>query len=177
MRLTSLSVAGVMAAAITLGLAGTATANRGNDAETIRVQDDCDPVTFNEAQVPGGCLGDGDTTFQELIDTLIAEGAHDKWRFHPDHTHIDRGEALIAHNVGGEFHTFSEVSTFNRAGCVQPINDVLGLGPAPASCATEFVPTLLPQGAKVRVDDLSRGRHKFMCLIHPWMRTVVEVRR
>jgi len=176
MRLRSMSVTVSVTAAIALGLAGTAAADR-NDSETIRVQDDCDPVTFNLAGVPGGCLGDGDTTLQELFDTLVEEGADDHWRFHPDHTHIEHGEHLQAHNEGGEVHTFTEVASFDRPGCAPPINEALGLGAPPASCETEVPATLLPQGATTTLDDLAGTKLYFMCLIHPWMRTVVEVRR
>jgi hypothetical protein len=35
---------------------------------------------------------------------------------------------------------------------------------------------LVVPGASATVPPLGIGAHKFQCLIHPWMRTVVEVR-
>jgi plastocyanin len=178
MRSTRLTAAGAITAAVVLGLAGTATAHGGaDDAETIRIQDDCDPKTF--AEVPGGCVGDGDTTFDELVEELIEDGEHGKWRFHPDETHIDHDEALHAHNQGGEFHTFTMVDEFG-AGCVPEINELLGLGdePVPEICATPaFFTELIPPGVTVEVDHLAPGVYRFLCLIHPWMKSTVEVER
>lgn len=174
MRSTRLTAAGAITAAVVLGLAGTATAHGGDDdAETIRIQDDCDPETF--AQVPGGCVGDGDTTFDELIEELLEDGEHGKWRFHPDETHIEHGEALRAHNEGGEFHTFTMVEEFGGPGCVQPINDLLGLGTAPATCDADIAASAVPAGVTIDVGELAPGVYRFMCLIHPWMETTVEV--
>ncbi|HJR37588.1 MAG TPA: hypothetical protein VJ819_04320 [Nocardioidaceae bacterium] len=180
MRSTRLTAAGAITAAVVLGLTGTATAHGGGggdgDVETIRIQDDCDPTTF--AGVPGGCVGDGDTTFDELVEELIEDGEHGKWRFHPDETHIDHDEALHARNQGGEFHTFTMVDEFGP-GCVPEINELLGLGdePVPAICTTPgFFAELIPPGVTVEVGDLAPGVYRFLCLIHPWMTSTVEVR-
>lgn len=175
MRSTRLTAAGAITAAVVLGLAGTATAHGGDDdAETIRIQDDCDPKTFIDAGVPGGCVGDGDTTFEELFEELVEDGEHGKWRFHPDETDIEHGEALHAHNEGGELHTFTEVDAFGP-GCVPDINALLGLdGPLPAACA-EFGAEIMPPGVTIELVNLTAGVHRFMCLIHPWMQTTVEV--
>lgn len=91
------------------------------------------------------------------------------------------GQDLVISNTGGEFHTFTEVAAFG-AGCAPEINDLLGLvGPPVADCAEAFSDprTALPPGATGRVatQEMSKGVHRFMCMIHPWMHTEVEVRR
>ena len=53
---------------------------------------------------------------------------------------------------------------------------VLGLTPVP-ECAIPglFIATeIAPDGTLVS-GPLAAGTHRFMCLIHPWMRTTVEV--
>ena len=40
----------------------------------------------------------------------------------------------------------------------------------------KFVSTLVPPGQTSVPQTLSVGVHKFQCLVHPWMRTVVTVR-
>src|SRR6185436_5929618 len=93
----------------------------------VRILDDCDPATFNEALGdPQACVGDGKTTFQELFAELEATGAAKRWVFKPDDFHVDSNEPLHAVSRGGEFHTFSEVADFG-GGCVPEINAVLHL--------------------------------------------------
>lgn len=121
--LATLSIAGAML----VGFAGAATANRGNDAETIRLRDDCDPATFNAALGdPSACVGDGDTTFEEFLEGL-AGGGDDHWRNNPRRTRVSAGEGLRLVNRGGEFHTFTKVARFSDGGCVQEVNDLLGV--------------------------------------------------
>jgi hypothetical protein len=77
---------------------------------------------------------------------------------------------------GWRVHTFTEVADFG-GGCVQEINDLLGLGPVP-ECATPgiFETTGLPPRASLNTGPLASGTHRFQCLIHPWQRTTAEAR-
>ena len=74
-----------------------------------------------------------------------------------------------------EFHTFTEVAAFG-GGCVPELNALLGLTPVP-ECAIPgiFFTTGAPPGAVVTTGALAAGTHRFMCLIHPWMRSTAEV--
>ena len=61
-------------------------------------------------------------------------------------------------------------------GCVPPLNAALGLTPVP-ECA---IPGILAStgagpGGSVTTGSLAAGTYRFMCLIHPWMRTTVTV--
>ena len=158
-----------------------------SDFEDIEIQDKCEPESFNAAIGPGTCVGDEDVTFGEFLEELNPDdGGHGAWRFHPDDTHIDEGEGLLAENEGGEFHTFTEVAAF-AGGCIPDLNGPLGLSPVP-ECApvtevapgvfvpTAFLTTGVDPGGSSALTGLSVGTHKFMCLIHPWMRLELEVR-
>jgi hypothetical protein len=94
-----------------VALTGSATANRGNDAGTVRLIDDCEPTTFNAALGEGACVGDGDTTFEEF-GAALAEGGDQHWRNNPKQTAVGQGHGLHLVNHGGEFHTFTKVDTF-----------------------------------------------------------------
>ncbi len=190
MRLRRGLIIGTVAAVAVLGLSGTAQARDGGShgngrAAVVKVTDDCDPATFVANDVP--CVGNGDTTFDEFIAELTKTGEADDWAFHPRWVDLDRGEAVKAVNVGGEFHTFTRVQHFG-GGCL-PV-PVLNAGQAPvAECAAfdELSQTTgLPPGASLRVTStspgpagfsqaLQPGKNRFECLIHPWMRAVVIV--
>jgi len=143
----------------------------------VQVLDDCDPATFNAAIGPGTCVKDGGTTFSEFIAQLLAQGRAPAWRFAPEQLSLDAGGTLLAHNRGGEDHTFTEVATFG-GGCIQALNDLLGLTPVP-ECAGfpggAFAATLVRPGGTVATSPLPPGIHRYECLIHPWMRSTVTV--
>jgi plastocyanin len=183
------AVAGVGALALCVPSA-TAWAS-GRDARThvVEAQDNCDPATFDAELGEGACVGDGDTTFGELFEDLREDGESGAWRFHPDDFTIRHGDHVVVTGEGGEFHTFTEVQEFG-GGCVEEINEVLGLepveecedlvdvpGPDGGKVPRGFVETGVAPGGTHPVPDLSRGLHLFECLIHPWMRAEVEVRR
>ncbi len=159
-----------------LGVPVAADAHGGHErVRTIEARDDCDPKTFNAILGDGACVGDGDTEFDELIEELIEDGEHGKWEFHADKATLRRGGSLLVKNTGGEFHTFTEVRRFG-GGCVDELNELLGLEPSPL-CEDEeifFTTGLLP-GGTLPVADLSPGKHRFLCLIHPWMHATVTV--
>ena len=180
---TGLAMIGAVALVAASGTTGAAQADKGSGSggggsdRTIRIEDDCDPATFNAAVGPDTCVGDGDTEFEELIDELIDEGDAGKWRNHPDDTHVDEGERVKLKNVGGEAHTFTRVDAFG-GGCVPELNAVLGLAPASdEACGAAFAAVLLPgQSTTLPAADLHQGHNLFQCMIHPWMRAEIEVR-
>lgn len=160
------------------GLAGTATANRGNDDETIRLLDDCDPKTFNAAlDDPTACVGDGDTTFLEFLEEL-EDGGDDHWSNNPRRTEVGPREGLHLVNRGGELHTFTKVDRFSDGGCVPEINGPLGLPTRDEDfCFAAFTDpdTAVPAGEERQISaaHLEPGHNHFQCMIHPWMQTTV----
>src|SRR4051812_17957355 len=92
-------VLGAVVALLLLGFAGTAQADSGSGkgrAEVVRIQDRCDPDTFNAALGDGACVGDGDTTFDEFNDEFLAKGSVGHWRFHPEDLTIRVGQSVKA---------------------------------------------------------------------------------
>jgi plastocyanin len=155
---------------------------RGVHVRKMRLQDNCDPVTFNAAFGDGICVPHGNgrtTTLPEFLAKLNPQDfGHEKWNNHPDELDLKLGDEISVVVRGGEGHTFTEVDAFG-AGCFLPINDALGLTdpPTPEKCGEYFANTsVAANGAStLTVSGLTPGTHLFMCEIHPWMRTVVEV--
>ena len=166
LALAATSVVAAIAASVASGLPST---------RKIEVLDDCEPVSFNAVLGPGACVKDGTVTFGDFIGQLLAMGRAPAWRFAPEHATLAAGGSLIAANRGGEFHTVTEVAAFG-GGCVPELNALLGLIPVP-ECMTPgiFFATGIPAGGTLVTGPLAAGTHRFLCLIHPWMRTTVEV--
>jgi hypothetical protein len=105
---------------------------------------------FNAAIGPGTCVKDGGTTFSEFVAQLLAQGRAPAWRFAPGQLRLDAGGTMQARNRGGEVHTFTQVADFG-GGCIQALNDLLGLTPVP-ECAGfpggAFAATALPPAAR-----------------------------
>ena len=170
---------GVIAVVMFAVLGWTATAI-GSEGPRVNVFDDCDPASFNAVIGPGTCVGNGKTTFQDFVSQLQANGVVDNksgkgWKFAPGQRGLDAGQPFIAVNKGGETHSFTEVRNFG-GGCVAALNALLGgLTPVPECATPAFGATLFPAGGTLHVAGLAPGVHRFECLIHPWMRTVVTV--
>ena len=165
---------------------------RGVHVRKVRLQDRCDPASFNALfgtpENPVICVPHGGqliTVTEFLAKLNPADGGHPKWNIHPDELHLRSGDEISVTVRGGELHTFTEVPVTEalQPGCIGQLNDALGLtGPAPTA-AQCFGPTgffnttgVLPNGGStLTVSGLSEGTHLFMCEIHPWMRTVVTV--
>jgi len=144
------------------------------DSRAVRIIDRCDPATFDAAIGPGTCIGDGNVTFQRFVDRLNPhDGGHNAWRFNPEKVSLHRGQRLVADNVGGETHTFTEVVAFGT-GIVPFLDAALPPGSPPAVPIGD--PRFLAPGQEASL-SLSPGTHRFECLIHPWMQTTVEQRR
>lgn len=156
--------------------------------QTIEIQDDCNPASFNAA-FGDVCIGDGETTVEEFFAELAATQQAKEWKFDPSMLTIRKGRPVILENEGGETHTFTMVGAFG-GGFVAGLNAISG-NPVPAGeCATtlpngDLVPTP-PSAVNVFVDAdkeaafstarLMPGSYKFECCIHPWMRVVLTVK-
>jgi plastocyanin len=175
---------GGSAVALLAALSFTASAGAA-DHRRVVMMDDCEPVSFNAAvpSAPGDpptCVGEGETTFPDFIQQLIDEGAAKDWEFSRDHFNIDSGGRISVVNEGGEFHSFTQVKAFG-GGCVPALNGVLGLTPVPEcdemiNGVPKIVATGAVPGGKLDVAVSGAGTQMYQCLIHPWMRSVVDVR-
>jgi plastocyanin len=163
------------ASALAAALVVVAVASGAAQSRSVQVLDDCEAASFNAAIGPGTCVKDGGVTFSEFIDQLVTQGRAPAWRFSPEQLQLSAGGTLNAHNRGGEFHTLTEVAAFG-GGCVPELNEILGLTPVP-ECATPgiFGTTGIAPGGTLETAPLAAGTHRFMCLIHPWMKTTATV--
>lgn len=151
----------------------------GASSRQVQMLDNCDGPSFNEAIGPGTCARNGGLTFDKFVDRLLENGAVESWRFSPEKLAIDAGGTITAVNRGGEDHTFSEVAEFG-GGCIEDVNALVGLEPVDECAGFPgppgigfFVSTLAGPGDSVTTAPLAAGTHRFLCLIHPWMRATV----
>ena len=151
------------------------------DPGTIRMKDDCEPISFNLAVPsdpgePPTCVGNGDTTFGDFIGQLVNHQFAGAWRFSPNRLKIDAGASLRILNQGGETHTLTEVTQFGGGGIVPPLNEILFGTPTPP---TFFFPppNFVPTGDTTTIGPsiLTPGKHLFICIIHPWMEETIVV--
>lgn len=170
----------VSSAALALvALATAAIALAGPDSRQVQMLDNCDGPSFNAVIGPGTCMRNGGLTFDEFVAGLLENGAVESWRFSPEKLSIDAGGTITAVNRGGEDHTFSEVAEFG-GGCIEDVNALVGLEPVDECAGFPgppgigfFVSTLAAPGESVTTAPLAAGTHRFLCLIHPWMRATV----
>jgi plastocyanin len=160
---------GVLAVFAVLASAGAALAK---DDRTVFVMDRCEADSFNAVIGEGTCVRNGGVTFDNFARRLNPQdGGHNAWRFSRHDVTLDAGQTLTAINTGGETHTFTEVANFG-AGIVPQLNAALPAGTPPAQPVGPL--SFLPAGQSLQVAPLAPGEHRFECLIHPWMRMVVE---
>ena len=167
----------VLTTAAGVALAAASIALAAPSSGTVVMLDACDPATFNAALGEGACeRPGGGVTIDTLVEQLLTHGTAPSWRFAGPAT-VAAGGTLTAVNKGGEFHTFTKVAAFG-GGCVDELNDLLGLTPVP-ECAQApgiFFSTGAARGESVTTAPLAAGTHRFLCLIHPWMRSTVTAK-
>lgn len=152
------------------------TAGQRHAAATFSFQmlDRCEPASFNAVLGAGTCVGNGKVTFQEFIDELVKKQTHNQWRNQPKQVSLAAGRELSVVNVGGEAHTFTPVAAFG-GGFIPDLNALSG-NPVPAPECLDFSSIVfVPAGGVASLGTLSAGTHRFMCCLHPWMRTTADV--
>jgi|tagenome__1003787_1003787.scaffolds.fasta_scaffold20990047_1 plastocyanin len=146
----------------------------------VRLQDNCDPATFNAALGAGACQhsssGTG-MTFTAFNSELTAHASVAAWTMIPTTMSVREGARFAVVNNGGETHTYTEVDEFG-GGVVPALNQASG-NPTPApEClnAAEFDSSTVRSGQTTQHTFDEKGTEKYQCCIHPWMRQTVTVR-
>jgi len=167
--------AGAAAALVSVvALVAVAVAWAGPGSRQVQILDSCDGPSFNAAIGPGTCIRNGGLSFEQFLGALSRGGAP-SWRFSPGQLELEAGGTITATNRGGEFHTFTPVAAFG-GGCVPELNEPLGLTPVPeCGIAGIFATTGVAPGSSLTTGPLAAGTQRFICLIHPWMRTTVSI--
>ena len=102
--------AGLTLAALTLAPLSADASEWGNE---VRMEDRCEPVSFNAVLGDGACVGNGTTTIDEFFEELNpVDFGDDHWRFQVSGSSIKRGESIQVINKGGEARSFTEVAAF-----------------------------------------------------------------
>ena len=171
-RTPGLARCGALPALVLLALVALPQGAFAGETRTVFVMDRCEPDSFDAAIEPGTCVRNGGVTFEMFAKRLNPQdGGHNAWRFSAHDVALRSGQVLSAVNTGGETHTFTEVVDFG-AGIVPPLNAALPEGTPPAVPVGDLA--FVPAGGSIEFDPLPAGSHRFECIIHPWMRTVVE---
>jgi plastocyanin len=142
----------------------------------VNMLDACDAATFNAAIGAGTCSRKQGMPFDNFIKELTNTQSAGAWHFAPMNLTAQVGGAITAYNDGGEVHTFTKVAQFG-GGIVPLLNQLAGTPIVAPECLnlapSEFVP---PGGSDPEAPFTAVGTVKFMCCIHPWMKTTVQVK-
>jgi len=145
----------------------------GRTQNVIDLHDACDPESFNAAVGPGTCVRNGGVSFENFLELLTRHHSVGAWRFTPPQTNMGVGDVLMAVNVGGETHTFTEVEEFG-GGIVPDLNQRMGLTTVAPECNPATL-TFIPAGGSTSETENDEGVEKYQCCIHPWMRAEVRI--
>jgi plastocyanin len=147
----------------------------GGTERRVNMTDACDPTSFNAVLGPGTCTRNGGVRFTQFIELLRKHQTVGAWHFAPPRLRVKVGQTLLAVNRGGEVHTFTEVDEFG-GGIVPDLNALSG-NPTPApECLTLEPDDFVPPGGTYTDEVEVEGVERYMCCIHPWMRTTVHAR-
>ena len=156
-----------------------------DDSKLVKVNDSCTPsfnIFFGDPTI---CQQtDGKVDIFDFLNYLSKHLSHPLWRFDPQSFDLPVGKHIELQNLGGEFHTWTEVANFG-GGIIPELNFGQPTVPECGSPATGPAPETInnvylnyqdfESGATAGTKALPAGTHKFMCCIHPWMQTVVQV--
>src|SRR5579864_776502 len=159
----------------------------------IRIQDQCNPTTFNAALGFPACSGNGAVTFSQFLAEVQQLHFAPQWLFAPPQLQMTVGQTFTATNFGGETHTFTEVDHFG-GGVVPLLNQLSGNSTVIPECsppgstvgANGFLPfaakalasIVAPGGSFSDTEGLNDVGHPvlYQCCIHPWMNETITVK-
>jgi hypothetical protein len=149
-------------------------ATPGGSQHVVTMFDACDPETFNAEIGPGTCIRAGGVRFDKFIEQLSKHHSIGAWHFAPPNVSMRVGQFLVAKNLGGEVHTFTEVEEFG-GGIVPFLNETIGLTTVAPECTQLGPDAFIAPGAFSSEKEEEAGVEKYQCCIHPWMRAEVRI--
>ena len=150
-------------------------AGENGGVRRVEMLDNCDPASFDAVLGAGSCTRSGGLSFDTFIAHLTAQGTVQSWRFSPGNVQARVGQTLLAINRGGEAHTFTEVAEFG-GGIVPVLNELSGNTTVAPECEALGPSDFIPPGGTTSDEVEEAGTERYMCCIHPWMRTTVTAR-
>jgi plastocyanin len=142
---------------------------------SVNLHDACDPASFDAAVGPGTCVRNGGMKFGQFVAELTKHQEAGAWHFAPPTFTANVGQTIVARNLGGEVHTFTEVTEFG-GGIIPFLNDLSGTPDIADGCKALEDDDFVSPGTTYSAPIALPGTHKFQCCIHPWMRSVVTVK-
>ena len=173
---TALAMGAAAAASLVLS-APTALADQPQ-VKNMRLLDACDKASW-DVEFNNLCTTNAGSVTLAKFRADLAKGGSGAWWINNRDETIDAGDSLHVSNEGGIVHSFTEVKSYGQ-GLVPEWNQAVPTeGPAikPDGSAVGFADfaTIVAPGTSTDVTP-AKGVHKYQCIIHPWMRTVVTVR-
>jgi plastocyanin len=165
----AMSAAAAQSASASPAATSAASSGRGRENVLVNMSDACDPDSFNAIIGPGTCVRNGGMPFERFTTLLQQLGFVGPWHFAPNNANVVVGQTFVAENMGGEVHTFTEVSEFG-GGIVPILNQLGGFGAPAHECTTLEDDDFVPPGGTYTEKVDHTGSVKFQCCIHPWMR-------
>jgi plastocyanin len=159
-------------------LGGTASAKEPHQ-RVLELRDACDQVSWG-----GICTKKAGSVSLDEFKAELTDGGHGAWWIRQREITLDKGDTVSAVNAGGIVHTFTEVAKFGK-GCIddwnvavkETVDNCPRLPNGVPDFGTAFATAgAFPDGPATAPQTLSVGVHRFQCLVHPWMRSVVTVR-
>jgi hypothetical protein len=166
------------AAAASLVLTAPAAAADEPQVKNMRLIDKCDKASW-DVEFANLCTFNAGSVTLARFRADLAKGGNGGWWINNRDETIDVGDSLHVINEGGIVHTFTEVRSFGQ-GVVDEWNQAVPRQPKAINAAGVPVSfadfgTAVASGATADVVP-TKGVHRYQCIIHPWMRSVVTVR-
>jgi plastocyanin len=168
------------AAAASLVLSAPAALADQPQVKNMRLLDACDKASW-DVEFSNLCTRNAGSVTLERFRADLSKGGSGAWWINNRDETIDAGDTLHVSNEGGIIHSFTEVQEYGQ-GIVPEWNTAIKETSPAVTAAGVPLPddpsvfgTFVPSGTSRDVTPTT-GVHKYQCIIHPWMRTVVTVR-
>jgi plastocyanin len=154
-------------------------ANAAPQVKTMRLLDQCDKPSW-DVGFPGLCTVSAGSVTLERFRADLAKGGNNNWWINNRNETINSGDSLQVLNQGGIVHSFTEVQAYGQGivpewnTAIKETGQAITVNGLPVLQDPAAFTTFVPSGTSKDVVP-TKGVHKYQCIIHPWMRTVVTV--